>query len=68
MSVAHICHGQDRVGVGEGYCSILGLEPVAGLTLVNNFFDGFAYARPEDASMHEQLGFGDSLMKMVELL
>ena len=38
---------------------ILGLEPGAGLTLMNNFFNGFVYTRPEDTSMCRQLGFGD---------
>ena len=59
MSVAHICHGWDGVGVGV---SILALELGAGLILMNNFFNGFVYARSEDASMHEQLGFGNSLV------
>ena len=52
----------------EGCCSILGLELGAGLTLMNNFFNGFVYVRPEDASACEQLGFCDSLMELVELL
>ena len=42
-----------------------GLEPDAGITLANNFFNGFVYTRPEDASMCEQLGFGDTLMELV---
>ena len=49
----------------EGCCSILGLELGASFTLVNNFFNGFVYTRPEHTSMHEQLGFGDSLMELV---
>ena len=49
----------------EGYCSILGLEPGAGLTSAANFFNGFVYTRPEDTSTCEQLGFGDSLMELV---
>ena len=49
----------------EGCCSILGLEPGVGLTLMNNFLHGFVYAGPEDTSTHEQLGFGDSLMELV---
>ena len=49
----------------EKCCSILGFKPDAGLTLVNKFFNGFVYAMPEDVSMHEQLGFGDSLMELV---
>ena len=52
----------------EGCCSILGLEPGAGLTLPNCFFYGFVYAWPEDTSMCKQLGLGDSLMELVELL
>ena len=51
----------------EGCCSILGLEPGAGLTLMDNF-NGFVYTRPEDASMHKQLGSGDSLMELVQLM
>ena len=42
-----------------------GLEPGAGLTLMNNFFNGFVYTRPEDTSTYEQLGFGDSLMELM---
>ena len=42
----------------EGCCSILSLELGASFTLVNNFFNGFVYTRPEHTSMHEQLGFG----------
>ena len=52
----------------EGCCSILGLEPGAGLTLPNCFFYGFVYAWPEDTSTCKQLGFGGSLMELVELL
>ena len=52
----------------EGCCGILGLELGAGLTLMNNFFNGFVYTRPEDASTCEQLSFGDSLMELVQLL
>ena len=66
-------HGKDVQGThlpwagwswhkSEGCCSILGLKPGAGLTLMNNFFNGFVYTRPEDTFMHKQLGFGDSLM------
>ena len=52
----------------EGCCSILGLELGAGLTLPNYFFYGFIYAYLEDTSTCKQLGFGDSLMELVELL
>ena len=52
----------------EGCCSILGLEPGAGLALMKNFFNGFVYTRPENASTHEQLGFGDFLMELVQLM
>ena len=69
MSVAHICHGQDGVGIGsEGCCSILGLEPGAGLTLLNCFFYGLVDAWAEDTSTSKQLCFSGSLVELVELL
>ena len=52
----------------EGCCNILGLELGAGLLLTDNFFNGFVYTGPEDASTCEQLSFGDSLMELVQLM
>ena len=53
ISVAHINHGLDGVGVGvRGCCSILTLELGA---LVDYFFNGLVYAMSEETSMHEQL-------------
>ena len=49
----------------EGCHSILGLEPGAGLTLMDNFFNGFVYTGPENTSTCEQLGFGDSWVELV---
>ena len=55
ISVAHICHGCDGVGVGvRGAVAFLTLELGADFTLAD-YFDGLVDARPEEASMHEQL-------------
>ena len=59
--------GQDWHQSG-GCCSILCLELSAELTLQNCFFNGLVYAQPEDTSTCKQLGFGGSLMGLVELL
>ena len=66
MSKAHICYGWDGVGDGvRGAAAFWAWNWGAGLTLMNNFFNGFVYTRPEDTSIHEQQGFGDSLMELV---
>ena len=54
ISVAHICHWHDGVGIGVRG-TVLTLEPCAGFTLVDYFFDGFVDARPEETSMCKQL-------------
>ena len=52
----------------EGCCSILALEPGAGLTLADYFSNGLVDAGPEETSMREQLWLHYSLTELMQLM
>ena len=68
MSMAHICHGQDGVGIGVGVLQHFGLGTGCRSHTAELLLLWLFYALPEDLSTCKQLGFGGSLMELVELL
>ena len=69
MSVAHMCHGWDGVGIGVrgaavfwawNWVQVSHCQTASSMALF--------MPKPEDTSMSKQLGFGGSLMELVKLL